>query len=85
MPILVNIKSKILSNMTNNDSIQVTIVDYLLNRQVYHKKVLLQVIKLYPQYELEIRNLFNSKNIKYRNIIKNTNNWIIQCDLFIDI
>ena len=83
MPILVNIKSKILSNLTNNDSIQVTIVDYLLNRQVYHKKVLLQMINLYPQYELEIRNLFNSKNIKYRNIIKNTNNWIIKCDLLI--
>jgi hypothetical protein len=83
MPIQVNIKSNILSDITNNDLIQVTIVDYLINPNIYNQKVMKQLIKLYPHHEDIIKEIFNSKIIKYRNIIKNDNNSIIQCDVFI--
>ncbi len=83
MPIQVNIKSKILSDITNNDLLQVTIVDYLINPNIYNQKVMKQLIKLYPHFEDIIKEIFNSKIIKYKNITKDDNNSIVKCDVFI--
>jgi len=72
MPIIVNIYSLPLSFVTYQQPTIITIIDHLNNKNIYIRKIIKELTKMYPQHKEIIKELFENNIIKIYNITKNT-------------
>ncbi len=85
MPIVVNIYSQPLSFITSQQPTIITIIDHLNNKNIYIRKIIKELTKLYPQHKEIIKDLFENNTIKIYNITKNTGGFVNKMDLVIII
>ncbi len=83
MPIVVNIYSLPLSCITYQQPTIITIIDHLNNKNIYIRKIIKQLINLYPQHKEIIKELFENHIIKIYNITKNTGGFVNKMDLVV--
>ncbi len=82
MPITVNIYSLPLSFITYQQPTTITIIDHLNNKNIYIRKIIKELNKLYPHHIEIIKEIFNN-NIKVHNITKNTSGFVDKIDVLI--
>ncbi len=83
MPIVVNIYSLPLSCITYQQPTIITIIDHLNNKNIYIRKIIKELIKVYPQHKEIIKDLFENNTIKIYNITKNTVGFVNKIDLIL--
>uniref|UniRef100_A0A6C0HXA4 Uncharacterized protein n=1 Tax=viral metagenome TaxID=1070528 RepID=A0A6C0HXA4_9ZZZZ len=81
MPIIVNIYSLQLSFVTYQQPTITIIIDHLNNKNIYIRKIIKELTKMYPQHKEIIKELFENNIIKIYNITKNTGGFVNKIDL----
>jgi hypothetical protein len=83
MPINVNIYSLPLSFITHQQPTIITIIDHLNNKNIYIRKIIKELNKLYPNNIYTIHNIFENSIIKIYNINKNTGGFVNKIDVVV--
>ncbi len=81
MPIVVNIYSLSLSFVTYQQPTIAIIIDHLNNKNIYIRKIIKELTKIYPQHKEIIKEIFENNIIKIYNITKNTGGFVNKMDL----
>jgi hypothetical protein len=81
MPIVVNIYSLPLSFVTYQQPTIAIIIDHLNNKNIYIRKIIKELTKIYPQHKEIIKEIFENNIIKIYNITKNTGGFVNKMDL----
>jgi hypothetical protein len=86
MPIEVKIYSLAISNISHQQPTIVEIIDHLNNKNIYIRKIVKELIKLYPIYAEVIKEIFMTvglNNCKIYNINKNIGGFVNKIDFII--
>jgi hypothetical protein len=83
MPIIVNIYSLSLSFVTYQQPTIAIIIDHLNNKNIYIRKIIKELTKIYPQHKEIIKEIFENNIIKIYNITKNTGGFVNKMDLLL--